>query len=383
MEEGESRPRVFVSSVVDGFEEYREAARQGIEAAGGEPVLVNEDFPAQPDSPRNACLDAVDSCDIYLAIIGERGGWTAPSGRLVVEEEYDRARGSNLRPLVFLKNVERDDDAEQLVHKMSDYVTGRFRVEFDSPEQLENEVQQALELIIDTHKSAQIDMVTVQQGVEEPYRFQNDASLRFALSPVRQEEVVDPVFLESEDFEDLIYGIAHHRDLRLLEYEKSKQRSFEGNAVVFSQRSTDRGRGAEDTRIEIRESGLIVIDLNISARARTDDSTGMATMTVSLDEVRSLLEPCFLFSSALYDEIDEYERYHEFAYNVALVVGHRAIEEQKDPNRRSVQVPMGRSRGEAFIAFDEPRTISRSDLKNPRDEIERVSTLLRRKSRRN
>lgn len=74
MDEGDRRPRVFVSSVVKGFEEYREAARRGIEAAGGEPVLVNEDFPAQPDSPRNACLDAVDSCDIYLAIIGDRGG---------------------------------------------------------------------------------------------------------------------------------------------------------------------------------------------------------------------------------------------------------------------------------------------------------------------
>lgn len=145
MEEGESRPRVFVSSVVDGFEEYREAARRGVEAAGGEPVLVNEDFPAQPDSPRNACLDAVDSCDIYLAIIGDRGGWTAPSGRLVVEEEYDRARAHNLRSLVFLKDVDRDGDAEQLVHKMSDYITGRFRIQFDTPEELEAEVQRALE----------------------------------------------------------------------------------------------------------------------------------------------------------------------------------------------------------------------------------------------
>lgn len=65
-------PRVFVSSVAEGFEDYREAAREGIEAAGGEPVLVNEDFPSVPASPRNACLDAVTSSDIYLAIIGER-----------------------------------------------------------------------------------------------------------------------------------------------------------------------------------------------------------------------------------------------------------------------------------------------------------------------
>lgn len=81
-----AEPRVFVSSVIDGFQPYREAARKGIKAAGGEPVLVNEDFPSLPKSFRNACLDAVVSSDIYLAIIGERAGWRAPSGKLVVVE---------------------------------------------------------------------------------------------------------------------------------------------------------------------------------------------------------------------------------------------------------------------------------------------------------
>jgi len=38
------RSRVFVSSVIEGFAEYRQAARNGIEQAGGEGVLVNEDF---------------------------------------------------------------------------------------------------------------------------------------------------------------------------------------------------------------------------------------------------------------------------------------------------------------------------------------------------
>lgn len=52
------RRRVFVSSVIEGFAEYRLAARNSIAYAGGEPVLVNEDFPSQADSSRNTCLDA-------------------------------------------------------------------------------------------------------------------------------------------------------------------------------------------------------------------------------------------------------------------------------------------------------------------------------------
>jgi hypothetical protein len=85
------RPRVFVSSVIDGFEPFRVAARSAITACGGDPVLVNEDFPSLLASPRNACLDAIDSCDLVVTMVGERGGWTSPSGSLVTDEEFQHA----------------------------------------------------------------------------------------------------------------------------------------------------------------------------------------------------------------------------------------------------------------------------------------------------
>jgi len=67
------KPRVFVSSVIEGFEDYRQAAKNGIIDAGGDPVLV-EDFPSSSVSPRTACLDGVHSCDVIVIIVGERGG---------------------------------------------------------------------------------------------------------------------------------------------------------------------------------------------------------------------------------------------------------------------------------------------------------------------
>jgi hypothetical protein len=97
------RSRVFVSSVIEGFAEYRQAVRKGIEPASGEGIFVNEDFPSQASSPRNTCLDAIDSCDVFLLVLGARGGWKTPSGRLVVEEEYDHARARKLPVLVFLE----------------------------------------------------------------------------------------------------------------------------------------------------------------------------------------------------------------------------------------------------------------------------------------
>ena len=121
------RTRVFVSSLIEGFAEYRQAARNGIAHAGGEAVLVNEDFPSQAGSSRNTCLDAIDSCDVFLIVLGGRSGWKTPSGRLVVEEEFEHARARKLPVLLFLEDVPRDADAQRFAKSLSDYVDGNFR----------------------------------------------------------------------------------------------------------------------------------------------------------------------------------------------------------------------------------------------------------------
>lgn len=75
----ENRQRVFVSSVVEGFKEFRQAARDGIQAAGGQPILVNGDYPSLSTSSRNACLGAVQSSDVYISIMEDRGSYQTPS----------------------------------------------------------------------------------------------------------------------------------------------------------------------------------------------------------------------------------------------------------------------------------------------------------------
>ena len=131
-----ARPRVFVSSVVEGFEAHRDAARIGIEKAGGEAILVNEQFPSMVTSSRNACLDAIDSCDYFLLVLGSRGGWKTPSGRLVVEEELEHAHLRKLPVVLFLENATRDAESERLARRLSDYVDGFFRTQFTGPDEL-------------------------------------------------------------------------------------------------------------------------------------------------------------------------------------------------------------------------------------------------------
>ena len=72
------------------------------------------------------CPDAIKSCDIYVMLLGERGGWMTPSGKLVVEEEYEYARKRKLPVLVYVQNVVRDADAMRLQSLVSTTLTAYF-----------------------------------------------------------------------------------------------------------------------------------------------------------------------------------------------------------------------------------------------------------------
>ncbi|MBW1674040.1 MAG: DUF4062 domain-containing protein, partial [Deltaproteobacteria bacterium] len=201
-------PRVFISSVIDGFKEYREAAKNGILDVGGEPVFV-EDYPALSISPRTACLDGVSSCDLFIIIIGTRGGWTAPSGKLVVEEEYEEARRCKLRILAFVQNTDRDEGATRLVAKISDFVNGVFRPTFVTAKELQSAVGEALGPIIDHYSNQEVDLHSINEKFENPYEIYNETSLRFAFGPERVEELIDPVYLESEELRHKLFEIGH------------------------------------------------------------------------------------------------------------------------------------------------------------------------------
>jgi nucleoside 2-deoxyribosyltransferase len=69
--------RVFISSVRKGLEEERDALPGIIRAAGYTPIRF-EDFSAQNEPSREACLKGMDNADVYLLILDPRYGHTFP-----------------------------------------------------------------------------------------------------------------------------------------------------------------------------------------------------------------------------------------------------------------------------------------------------------------
>lgn len=248
-----------MSSIVDGFAEYREAARRGIISAGGEAILVNEDFPSLNTSPRNACLDAIATCDFMVTIVGSRGGWTAPSGKLVVTEEFEHARSNGIPVFAFIQNTARDQEAERVANELSAFVDGLFRTTFETSDQLAQAVKKALDGRIN-HALMTGDMtVDLSPFLKDPDGlFSSMATVRLVISPEREEEVISPMRIGSDELRDSIYRLGHARDVRLFDYARPTSAVTRGDELVIDQSEANGRHGeGEYVKLTIAESGRV------------------------------------------------------------------------------------------------------------------------------
>ena len=72
--------KIFISSLITGFEPLRSAARSAIQVLRHEPVMA-EDFGARPTSPQVACLQGVRDSDLVVLSLGDRYGYAVSADR--------------------------------------------------------------------------------------------------------------------------------------------------------------------------------------------------------------------------------------------------------------------------------------------------------------
>ena len=128
--------KVFISSVVQGFEDYRRAAREAVLLLRQEPVMA-EDFEARSMSPQLACLEGVRSSDIYMGLFGRK--YSAPT-----KEEFSEAQRLEKEILVLIKEGSRDPEQEEFLRSVEDWQSGYFRNTFADAQDLRDKVIAAL-----------------------------------------------------------------------------------------------------------------------------------------------------------------------------------------------------------------------------------------------
>ncbi len=136
---------IFISSVRRGLEEERDALPGVIEALGHTPQRF-EDWTALPVPPREACMRAVDGCDAYLLLLGERYGEAMPDTSVApTEEEFTVARKRGIPVLAFRKHgVTMEPDQQRFAARVEAYAEGFFRDSFATTAELLTKVAKAL-----------------------------------------------------------------------------------------------------------------------------------------------------------------------------------------------------------------------------------------------
>lgn len=377
-----SRPRVFVSSVALDFAEYRAAARRAVESVDGEPILF-EDFPSLPVSSRTACLDGVQSSDAFVIIVGQKGGFTTPAGKLVVEEEWEEAKRRKLPVLAFLQETERDEAASNLASALSDYTGGMFRTTFGTPAELENAVATALRPVVSQAQRPSVNVSVIDEKLQNPHVVYNQTTLRIVITPEREDELIDPVQLDSSGLKDEILALAHAPAVRLMSYERPKSSHPELNELIILQASEGgswRG-GVDEVRLEVSSQGMLTIDSNVTGRRAEhtpSDSFGDA-FTLSEEDVSNVVTRALAFAKAFYDHRDQWLRYDRLLYNVALAgLGHRKLIQGRHTGG-SIQLSHVGQQGDKIVrAFPRPRLITRADLENVGAQVQAVLSMFRR-----
>ena len=130
------KSKVFISSVITGYDDRRDAAEDAItdlnhvKGFNFEAIRIEPDkYPAENKSSQKACLDEVEACDIYLGIYGASYGWgDSPVGISPTHEEFRAANGKK-HCFIFVEKIERtkrESKQNKFLDEVGGYVDGRF-----------------------------------------------------------------------------------------------------------------------------------------------------------------------------------------------------------------------------------------------------------------
>ena len=151
--------KVFISSLIAGFEEFRRAAVSAVTSLGHEPITA-ETFGAGTDSPRLACLGGVREADLVILILGGDYGAVQPvSGISATHEEYREAK--DRRPvLAFVQEgMERDARQTAFVQEVQDWQSGLFRQGFRTPDALRDAITRDIHRYELANAAAPVDAI--------------------------------------------------------------------------------------------------------------------------------------------------------------------------------------------------------------------------------
>lgn len=301
--------KIFISSVIRGFEQYRETATRAARSLRHE-VRRAEDFTASPDTPQQACLAGVRWADVVVLILGARYGERQASELSATHEEYREAR-ERCPVLVFLqKDVQFEAPQKDFLREVQDWTRGHYTASFRDPEEFRDAVTVALRDLELSRAVGPVDegeMLARAKALVPPDRHAQRETLTLVVTGGPSQQIVRPRELEAPELEETLAREAMFGPFRIFDRRLGARGEIRGDALVIEQ-----------------ETGSILLDQFGTVRLilpaqRPRDQSGMIELSVLIQEdVQELIQRALRFSGWVLDHIDPVRRISDVVPLVSL-----------------------------------------------------------------
>lgn len=361
--------RVFLSSVIAGYGDFRTAAADAITTLGYE-VSRAEDFGASAATPQQACLAAVREADLVVLVLGSRYGARQNSGYSATHEEYHEARGS-VPVLVFVQEeIGYEPEQSRFIREVQDWESGNLTQGFTSPEELRQAVTRELHrhVLSDASQTAgQDDLLDrAQEAIQGGVAHWQEPQLVLSVSAGPHQEILRPSEQEDGTLAQWVQREALFGSSRLFVPEEGIERSLRGDWLVLTQ-------GA--STIEIQATGSIVV----RQPALSGGLDHFSLPALIEEDIEERIGTALRFSSMILDQIDSVRRLSHVALAVEITdASHQAWRTRAEHLQSPHSISVGMYQG-AATAHLSPPVRGRTELGQRASDFARdLMVLLRR-----
>jgi len=362
--------RVFISSVITGYDPFRDAAADGVKVLRHAP-LRSEDYSASPASPQQTCLQGVRDADVTIVLLGERYGEVQPSGMSATHEEYLEARNHKTAIVLVQEGVVLEPRQTKLLAEVRTW-TGGIVETFGSAVALRDLVIRVLRDFELGQLRSRVDENELLARAKDMIPATGSgaaAALAVAIAPGPATQLVRPADLDR-------FG------------EEVRREALTGPAAVL-----DPALGAE---LNVREYVIVRQRQSISSVAVDNAGRfvamqpllaprpiGSGVIAVIEEDVKSQIERALHLGDRILDYADKLRRSSDLVIVAALIGGslwpwRTRAEHQANPNFAAMGLGARTLGSETVYANLTPPRIPRGDLAHRRSEIaEDLTVILR------
>jgi hypothetical protein len=299
--------RFFVSSVVTGFEEFREAAVNAIRSLGHE-VIRSEDFAASPATSQIACLAGIRDSDAVIVLLGDRYGSLQASGKSPTHEEFEAAKDS--RPVFAFIQAGTTPEPRQkaFIDEVRDWSTGRYTARFNDTESLRSAVTTAVHRWEVESASTKVDPDEMASRAlsalpqEDRHFRSSEPTLSISIVGAPRQSIFRPSKIEDPQFQRELQKLALFGDPTIFDTREGIDVSVEHHSLKLRQ---------PHQSISLSEEGSLVLSLSLPQSER-----GFPALIE--EDIAEAIFKALKFSGELLDGFDSTERLSRVAAAVAL-----------------------------------------------------------------